>query len=351
MKYGKIKIEGGMIHFTAHRRSGTISCLEIVWAYHKREHEGERTFDRQLVSNYLVVVTRKSREFQFAMSEREVYECLNLLRALNPEIAVTYPESSRKLFQNLTNTRDLGGIETIEGKRILPCRILRGGELYHASGTDRQMLESDYRLRTVIDLRSSSERHLRPDDVIPNCEYFHIPLLDESSFNYFQEGNLTDQITSIEGDPQTYLKEQYLHMIHDPYTVGQIARVLEIIRANQSGAVLVHDGMGKDRVDMVIMFFLSILGVPRESIRAEYMKSNAALAPEKQYALELMASRGFEKRILENRIRSIYEVKVNYLDAVFYSIEAEYGSVSHFLKRGLYITPKASDDLREKYLI
>lgn len=351
MKYGKIRIEGGNIHFSSHMRPGTISCQEIVWAYHMRSHEGESSFDRQVVANYLVLITKRSRQFQFPMSEREVTECLKLLKALNPEIAISFPEKAGKMFQNLTNVRDLGGIENSDGRRILPCRILRSGELYHISGTDLHTLESDYRVHTVIDLRSSAERRARPDELIPNCDYFQIPLLDESSFSFFQEVSLTDQITSIEGDPQTYIKEQYRHMIHDPYTVGQIARVLEIIRSHSDGAVLIHDGLGKDRVDMVIMFFLSILGIPRETIREEYMKSNAALMNEKQYALEWMASRGFEKRMLESRIHSIFEVKVNYLDAVFYTIEAEYGSVSHFMKKGLYVTQKATDDLKEKYLI
>ena len=351
MRYGKIRIEDGAIHFTSHMLNVTLPCQEIVWAYYSRGGENRSKVDRQLVSQYLVVVTQKGRQYQFPMSEREITECLQLLRALNPKIAVGFPEGIRPAFQNLTNTRDLGGLETMDGKRILPCRILRSGELYHASSQDIQILERDYLVRSIIDLRSSKERRTRPDEEIPNSEVYHVPLLDESSFGYFQEVGMTDLITSIEGDPQTYIKEQYRKVIHDPYTVGQIARALELIRSIKEGAVLIHCSQGKDRVDMVITFLLCILGVPRETIRAEYMKSNQALAEEKRYAMELMDSRGFERRILESRIHAIYEVKVNYIDAMFYCIEAEYGSVSHFLRRGLYLTPKAVDDLKAKYLI
>ena len=350
MRYGKIRIENDAVCFSSHRRQSAILLSDIVWAYHGRDLEGQGR-DRRIVSNCLMVITRRGRTFQFPMSEQEAVDCLKLLKILQPSIATSYPEGVRLTFQSLSNARDLGGLEAMDGRRILPSRFLRSGELYHLSRKDRQLLETDCMVKTVIDLRSTAERRSRPDDPLSFAEHYHIPLLDESSYGFFQEVSITDIITSIAGDPQTYIKEQYRKMIADAYTVGQIARVLELVRANQSGAILVHDAMGKDRVDLITMSFLSVLGIPRETIREEYMKSNAALQQEKQYAMELMDARGFDRHRMESRIHAIYEVKVNYLDAVFYAIETKYGSVSDFLRKGLYLTTKAIDDMRDKYLV
>ena len=41
----------------------------------------------------------------------------------------------------------------------------------------------------------------------------------------------------------------------------------------------------------------------------------------------------------------------SYMDAVFRAIDGEYGSMSRFLRKGLYLTPKALEDLQAKYLI
>jgi protein-tyrosine phosphatase len=140
-------------------------------------------------------------------------------------------------------------------------------------------------------------------------------------------------------------------MIRDPYTVSQIARVIDIIRKTKDGAVLWHCTYGKDRTDLVTVLLLTILGIPRRIIRKDYLRSNLYLASEKEYALDLMVSRGFQQNLVENRVRMLYEVQEYYLDAMYRAIEQDYGDIGHFLKRGLYLTPRNCDDLCDRFLI
>ena len=51
------------------------------------------------------------------------------------------------------------------------------------------------------------------------------------------------------------------------------------------------------------------------------------------------------------KVRLLYKVKGEYLDTVFETIEQDYGTVERFLKKALYLTPKAIEALRNKYLV
>ena len=71
---------------------------------------------RQLSINYLVIVTRRKKRYKFDMSQREVQDCIRLLRALNPDMATGFPKGGRVLLQSLSDTRDLGAIVTEDGQ-------------------------------------------------------------------------------------------------------------------------------------------------------------------------------------------------------------------------------------------
>ena len=49
-------------------------------------------------------------------------------------------------LEGLPNTRDLGGIRTMEGKKILPARLIRSGALYEATPADLERLMGEWRL-------------------------------------------------------------------------------------------------------------------------------------------------------------------------------------------------------------
>ena len=151
MKYGKIRIEDGFLVFTRHMMINSLPCRDIVWAYMRKEGADEGD-DRQLSINYLVIVTRRKKRYKFDMSQREVQDCIRLLRALNPDMATGFPKGGRVLLQSLSDTRDLGAIVTEDGRHILPKRLLRSGALYHISQADKELLMEAYNLKAVIDL-------------------------------------------------------------------------------------------------------------------------------------------------------------------------------------------------------
>ena len=178
MKYGKIRIEDGFLVFTRHMMINNLPCKDIVWAYMRKEGADEGD-DRQLSVNYLVIVTRRKKRYKFDMTEKEIHECIRILKILNPDMATGFPKGGRISLHSLPNTRDLGAIVTADDRHILPRRLLRSGELYHISESDKNRLREEYNLKTVIDLRSAEERKCKPDTIIAEVEYYHVPVVDE----------------------------------------------------------------------------------------------------------------------------------------------------------------------------
>ncbi|MGN8630810.1 tyrosine-protein phosphatase [Blautia sp. HCP3S3_G3] len=351
MKYGKIRIEDGYLIFTKHMMINSLPCRDILWAYLRREgNEGEE--GRQIISNSLVIVTRRRKRYKFEMTEKEVHECLALLRALNPEMAVGFPRGGRIPLQSLSNTRDLGAISAKDGRHILPRKLLRSGQLYHMSLADQDVLCKEYHLSAVIDFRNDYERKKRPDLIPEGVIYHSIPIIDEESVSN-EEKNWTavDAVLNFEGDPDEFMVRQYQNLITDQYSVKMYARFLDVLLRQEEGAVLWHCSTGKDRTGVGTALLLCALGVSREDIMEDYMKSNACLEDEMEYIIRLMETKTIVDPGIMDRIGILFRVREEYLDAVFETIEEKYGSVERFLRKALYLTPKAIEALQNKYLV
>ena len=212
MRYGKIRIEDGFFVFTRHMMLNSLPCKDILWAYMRREGT-DKTGEKQLIINYLVIITRRQKRYKFDMTEQEVQDCLQLLKVLNPDLAVGFPKGSRLPLQNLPNTRDLGALMTVDGSHILPRKLLRSGEIYHASAADNRILSEEYNVKTVIDFRSAAEVKKKPDDIMAGVEYYHIPIRDEdSSGNSFFE-----HVMSCYGDVDRYMQDWYRNFVTDEF--------------------------------------------------------------------------------------------------------------------------------------
>ena len=140
MKYGKIRIEDGNFIFSKHMMMNYLPCKDIIWAY-KRKEGVEGGAQKQYSTSSLVIITRRKKRYQFEMTEHEAQDCLRILKLFNPEMATGFPKGGRITMQSLSNTRDLGAIATKDGRHILPRKLIRSGNLYHASMADQHVLQ------------------------------------------------------------------------------------------------------------------------------------------------------------------------------------------------------------------
>ena len=186
-----------------------------------------------------------------------------------------------------TNTRDLGGLPTIDGGTTLPGRILRSDNLQTLSAGDVDRLVHEVGLRQVVDLRTTAEILLEgrgPLRALAEVEHRHFTLLPE-------RGHHTD-VFAVEDDdslddlPQDWVetllpRQETEHDAGEPPAVraylgylqhrGEaVVAALRALADAGPGASVVHCAAGKDRTGVVVALALAVAGVPHEEIVLDY---------------------------------------------------------------------------------
>ena len=221
------------------------------------------------------------------------------------------------------NTRDLGGYTVKDGRTIRHCRLLRSGALGKCTESDIRQLTEEYGLKTVVDLRTNSEKTELPDPEIKGVEFIHNTLLSDAMLGITREG-----------------QEQ---------AVTGLKHFFDILLAQKEGAVLWHCSAGKDRVGTATALLLTALGVEREVIIRDYLLTNGYLEPETEAMVAKVAAKVQNERIL-NGIRILNGAERSYIESMFAETERQCGSTEAYLRERLGFTDEKTDMLREMYL-
>ncbi|MDQ2086761.1 tyrosine-protein phosphatase [Herbivorax sp. ANBcel31] len=168
---------------------------------------------------------------------------------------------TRLPLDRVRNTRDLGGYLTDKGYQTKWKSFIRSEDIYDFTKGELIFLEN-YGIKTVIDLRSITEKNLAPNPIknIKNFDYYHIPFDLEQLYSMEQTTNALESF-------YTYLLRQYTKM----------ASIFRIILTAKPGGILFHCKVGKDRTGVISMLLLAIAGVSKEDIYANYEISNTYL--------------------------------------------------------------------------
>jgi protein-tyrosine phosphatase len=184
------------------------------------------------------------------------------------------------------NVRDVGGLPAADGT-VRPRVLLRGDNLDGLTVGDIAVLSDEVGLRAVVDLRAAFENP-RAAEWLPRLGigWLHEPLLDL--------GGLTDPRVRTEQSGDDYA-ELYAQVLE---TAGPgLARILAFLVSGPRTPALVHCAAGKDRTGITVAVLLSVAGVEREAIVADYL----ATAQRIQVIREML-SRKEEYRYLRERV-------------------------------------------------
>ncbi|MEF9886470.1 tyrosine-protein phosphatase [Streptomyces sp. P9-A4] len=248
------------------------------------------------------------------------------------------------------NFRDVGGLPTTDGRAVRPGRLFRSGHLAHATEEDAAFLAS-LGLHTVFDFRNLADRKLEgPDVELPGTRNVNIPLNDPADGKEFwklvQDGDLV-QLREILGDGKAAgrMSDSYRKMVVE--RTAEHSRVLHAL-AEDSVPVLMHCAAGKDRAGLSIAITLLALGVERDAIEADYVKSND---PHRRYKVRRSstASDAMSPEVME-LLSPLFDARVEYLRGAFETIEGTWGSVDAYLAEGLKLAPETRERLRERLL-
>ncbi|MFD6420042.1 tyrosine-protein phosphatase [Streptomyces sp. NPDC060194] len=259
------------------------------------------------------------------------------------------PETEPVLEQ-VRNFRDVGGLPTVDGRRVRAGRLFRSGHLAHATAQDTAFLSS-LGLHTVFDFRNAADQRLEgPDVELPGVRNVNIPLTDPADGAEFwamvRDGRL-DQLRAIldDGKAAGRMTDVYRTIVTE--RTDEHGRVLHAL-AEDSVPALMHCAAGKDRAGLSIAVTLLAVGVEREAIEADYLESNAK---HRRYKVHRSpdAADGMSPEVME-LLSPLFEARAAYLHAAFDAIEEKWGGVETYLAEGLRLSPATRAKLRATLL-
>ncbi len=185
------------------------------------------------------------------------------------------------------NVRDVGGLPA-EDRTVRPDRLIRSDNLQGLTPADIHRLVDDHDVRAVADLRTQTEVDLEGPGPLtgdPRVIIEHLSLFPEA-------GEYTDVVAAESDDEPVLLPWQrqeadpehrrrsavdiYLRYLDDrPDSILSALRMI----ARTDGATVVHCAAGKDRTGVVVALALDAVGVDRDAIVDDYVRTGDRLGP------------------------------------------------------------------------
>lgn len=170
-------------------------------------------------------------------------------------------------YEGCFNFRDIGGYPAADGRRV------RWGKYYRAGRQDR-MTQADLAgleklgIRAQIDLRKPDEISDQGRGPLPDmgADYHNISVIPEGG---------ADQLARLVGDTGISGKRYLGYLEFGP---DSWLRLFEILANADQLPLVIHCTAGKDRTGVSTAFLLSVLGVDRAWIEADYILTNRDVA-------------------------------------------------------------------------
>ena len=256
------------------------------------------------------------------------------------------------MAKRVKNLRDLGGIPAAGGKKVRYGKLYRSGHLGKINEESAEKLRDETNLATVIDLRAPAELSHRQDVIPEGVDYLHIPpLTDEQNPAVTRETgpSILKKIMQVDGGARTYLSDTYRTMISSEPSLRALREFFDVL-LEDDGAVLWHCTQGKDRTGVVAAAILLALGVDRDEIMRDYMRTNRTCFFKNFWIFIGVVLVTFSVKKARN-LNLLLSSRRSFLDAAFDEIDKFWGGTEEFLTNGLKLSDEDIRELREIYLV
>ena len=215
-------------------------------------------------------------------------------------------------LEGAVNFRDLGGYATEDGLRTRWRVLFRADGLSELTEADLVILRQ-LGIRTVIDLRTGHELEQSRFDVDAHPVEFH-------HFPFIKSLPRPDEFAQAPG----FLGTQYTEMLD--LATPQIVGALTALAAPGARPAVFHCTAGKDRTGLLSALVLSLLGVPEETVVADYALSGAAMARLR----EKLKMKYPDGTLFIDDSDAIFSADPANMVALFAHLRARYGTVADY---------------------
>ncbi|MEU9003746.1 tyrosine-protein phosphatase [Streptomyces sp. NPDC048551] len=239
-------------------------------------------------------------------------------------------------LEGTANFRDAGGYRTTTGQWVKMGEIYRSDALAKLTANDLATLQR-LRVKTVFDLRTQDERGKDADRVPAGAAYVVADVFAGSPAFRTMPKSPDEAVKNMIDAEKT--------MVSGEGGKKAYTQVFEGIGKDRGRAFLFHCTAGKDRTGWANATLLTALGVPQETVMADYLASNDYRKSANDAILSHLpaAQAAVYKPLLD--------VRPEYLNAGYAEVEATYGSFDRYLKNGLGIDSHELRDLKEDLLV
>ena len=238
-------------------------------------------------------------------------------------------------FEGCFNFRDIGGYLNQDGKKVKRGLYFRAGRQDRMTNKDLAQL-SDLNISTQIDLRKQEEVLDQGRGPLEDmgAKYINISVIPEGG---------SEKLNKLVGDTSISGKRYLGYLEFGPTSW---LRLFGILADEENLPVLLHCTAGKDRTGVSTAFLLSVLGVSRDIIEADYLLTN--LDTERQ-ADFIESTVGYPEGYNREKMISIAGVPKDAMKDFLDGVESKWGSVIEYLEK-IGITREQMDQVRLNFL-
>lgn len=247
-------------------------------------------------------------------------------------------------FDGTPNFRDYGGYTTVDGRQVKWRTLFRSGHLATLSADDQAQF-SNLGIDLVFDFRRIEECEREPSqfhaDSMP--QVIGLPIDPGSSFSFIESiasGRLS------RADMLDFMAEVNREFVYTQ--ADSFKQMLHHLLHQQQSKSLIHCAAGKDRTGFAAAMMLSVLGVPRDTIFADYLLTSQYLDVDSE--IDRICKK-YQWPGEADVMRPLLEVREYYLQAAFDEIDSRYENIDDYLQEVLEMGPSERREMRSRFLL
>ncbi|MEJ2729648.1 MAG: tyrosine-protein phosphatase [Deltaproteobacteria bacterium] len=252
--------------------------------------------------------------------------------------------SERRLpLQGAVNFRDLGGYETVAGRRVRWGKVFRSDHLSRLTDRDVGFLKY-MKINCVCDFRTSTEARRRPDRFPGDgsAEQVHLPI-DNLKFDP------TDLFQKLKRGETSWLTKEFLiegYILNIEKFAPVWGEVFKRLSKPDCLPLVFHCTGGKDRAGTCTALILLALGVPEKTVIYDYGLSNIYIRDVVNGIYAKFDAAGIDRE----KISPYFSAPRYCIEALLAHLRKKYGSPIEYLKSKAGVTEQMLEKIRGQLL-
>jgi protein-tyrosine phosphatase len=244
------------------------------------------------------------------------------------------------------NFRDLGDYQTSNGTKLKTGLIYRSGTLAKLTDDDVEKI-NDLNIKTVVNFLDEGERLKYGEDKLPEgIKNIFLPIAGQNNeAAAILKARQTGDFSNVPVD--------FNYKIHALLTEDgkeAYAQLFHLMADPDNYPIVFHCSHGVHRTGTAAALILSVLDVPWETVKQDYLLSNECRKEETKKRIKVLnslAEKSDNIDLVTNaaNIEAFYVLKGEYIDGTKTAIEEKYNSFNNYLN-SLGITEKEKNQIK-----